>query len=65
MSTNTIKNPTKKKLLKEIANDLREFNFSLFDPRKDKAILMKHLQVINSKLGKMIRRINDEKTEER
>ena len=65
MSTNTKKSTTKKQTLKEIANDLREFDFGSFDPRKDKALLMSHLQTVNSKLGKMIRKINAETTKER
>jgi hypothetical protein len=65
MSTTQDKTPTKKQILKEIANDLREFDFGSFDPRKDKAVLMTHLQTVNSKLGKMIRKINEEEASTR
>ena len=58
MSTNTI--PTKQETLKTIATDLRNFDFDNFDPRKDKALLTTHLQAVNSKLGKMIRKLTEE-----
>lgn len=41
--------------LKQIAEDLRSFDFQNFDPRKDKALLMNKLQAINSSLGKLLK----------
>ena len=58
MSTNNTQ--LKKQTLKTIANDLRKFDFGNFDPRTDKTTLMNHLQIVNSKLGKMIRKLTDE-----
>jgi len=49
-----------KQTLKDIATDLKKFDFSSFDPRTDKALLMTHLQTINSKLGKVIRKLTEE-----
>jgi len=57
--------PTKKQILKEIADDLRTFDFGAFDPRKDKQLLLNHLMISNAKLGKMIRKLNEEAAGER
>lgn len=59
------KKRSKKKVLKKIAEDLREFDFGSFDPRKDKQILMTHLQSVNSKLGKLIRDLTEEEGRKR
>lgn len=64
-TTHTQYSQTKQQTLKDIANDLRTFDFNSFDPRKDKIKLMNHLQMVNSKLGRMIRKLNVEKSGER
>lgn len=40
--------------LKKIAKELIGYDFKTFDPRKDKKILMDHLQYINGQLGKLL-----------
>jgi hypothetical protein len=40
--------------LREISTILREFDFENFNPREDKMALMNELQLINSKLGKIL-----------
>lgn len=52
----------KKETLKNIVKDLREFDFSNFDPVKDKQNLMTTIQGINSKLGKLLREFENEPT---
>ncbi len=57
----TIPTP-KKDTLKKISQDLRNIDFSNFDPRKDKAILMTEMQKVQAKLGKLLRGIENATT---
>lgn len=41
--------------LKEISEELKEFNFETFDQLKDKKMLMDKLTSINSRLGKLLK----------
>ncbi len=41
--------------LKQIAQELRGFDFTNFDPRTDKAVLVAVLQSINSRLGALLK----------
>lgn len=45
----------KKMTMQEIAEILRNFDFENYDPYKDKSVLMKELQTVNAKLGKLLR----------
>ena len=40
--------------LKKIAKELMSYDFKTFDPRKDKQILLDHLNYINGQLGKLL-----------
>lgn len=51
----TTENLSRKDTLKQIATELREFDFEHFDPRTDKAILVAFLQSINSRLGALLK----------
>lgn len=53
-TTTTINNP-RQTTLKEIAKELKEFDFKSFDARKDKVTLMNQLQSINARLGKLLK----------
>lgn len=46
---------TKKQILQQISNDLKNIDFKSFDPRKNKKPLMDSLQQINASLGKILR----------
>lgn len=46
---------TKKTILADISKDLRTFDFENFDVRKNKKELLDYIQLINSKLGKLLR----------
>ena len=48
-------NITRQDTLKQIAIELREFDFKSFDPRTDKAVLVAALQSINSRLGALLK----------
>jgi len=45
----------KKMTMQEISTILRDFDFVNYDPYKDKAVLMETLQIVNAKLGKLLR----------
>jgi len=52
----------KKETLKIIVEELRTFDFIDFNPVKDKPKLLKTIQSINSKLGKLLREFENEST---
>jgi len=45
----------RKETMRYVTETLRNFDFETFDPRTDKKVLMDELQIINSKLGNLIR----------
>ena len=47
----------KKTTLRAISKSLRAFDFSDFNPAKDKVILMIEIQKMNAKLGKLLREL--------
>jgi len=52
----------KKTTLKLIVSTIRDFDFSEYDPIKDKQRLLTTIQYINSKLGKLLREFENEST---
>ena len=58
-SVQLFKNKDRQEILKKIAAELMEYDFDTFDPRKDKKILMDHLQYINGQLGKLLQGYED------
>lgn len=46
--------------LKEIATDLRNIDFTKFDPTKDKQKMLEKIRKINAKLGKILREFENE-----
>lgn len=51
----TVENLNRQDTLRQIASELRDFDFEHFDPRTDKAILVEVLQSINSRLGSLLK----------
>ena len=52
-------NEPKKETLKIVIAELRDFDFSSFNPVTDKPLLMNTIQSINAKLGKLLREFED------
>ncbi len=46
---------TRQETLKQISQELREFDFASFDPRTDKLVLVEKLRSINSRLGALLK----------